>query len=108
MASSSVLHSLSIKAESLKQNCNIPNLSVPKTPFRCESCLRGKAHHLGHKKDAHGLRQSYAPGECLHTDLQGPYVRSGGGARYSQILLDMASKKIWVKHMKEKTGDRGI
>src|SRR6185312_7876482 len=80
-----------------------PRPSIPKEPFRCEACVKGKIHHLGHSKNTASQRPTYLPGECIHTDLQGPYTRSLKGSRYSQIFFDMASKKIWVSHLGDKT-----
>jgi hypothetical protein len=75
------------------RKCGIPNLAIPRTPLRCESCIKGKIHRLGHLKNAAGLRKQVLPGECRHTDHQGPYVVSMGGAKYSQIFLDLRPRK---------------
>ena len=66
--------------------------------------MKGKIHHLGHSKNTSAQRPTYRPGECIHTDHQGPYSRALDGGRYSQIFLDMASKKIWTVRMGDKTG----
>ena len=42
------------------------------------------------------------PGEYIITDLQGPYVRTMYGEKYSQIFIDVASKRVWVERLKKK------
>ena len=54
-------------------------------------------------KDASGGGREFLPGESIHTDHQGPYAFDRGGCRYSQIFFDVASAKVWVRHMREKT-----
>ena len=49
-------------------------------------------------------REIYKPGEYIITDLQGPYVRSRGGTQYSQIFVDLVSRRVWVVGLKDKTG----
>ena len=43
-------------------------------------------------------REIFLPGEYIMTDLQGPYVRSRTGAYYSQIFIDLVSRRVglWV------------
>ena len=38
------------------------------------------------------------------TDLQGPYVRSRNGAIYSQIFVDLVSRRVLTVGLKDKTG----
>ena len=76
------------------RKCAIPGLTVPKNPFRCEACIRGKMHRMGHSPHSTGSWAVYGPGEYILTDIQGPYSRSLGGHRYSQIFLDVGSRKI--------------
>ena len=54
--------------------CGVDGLKIPKNPYRCEFCIKGKMHRLGHSKNTHP--KTYIPGECIHTDLQGPYVKT--------------------------------
>jgi hypothetical protein len=82
---------------------NIEGLKIPKAPHRCTSCIRGKMHKLGHSRHTVAEARVYQPGECIHTDLQGPYVRSYGGHKYSQIFLDMGSKYVWRVPLSKKT-----
>jgi hypothetical protein len=86
------------------KKCSIPGLTIPREPFRCEACVKGKIHVLGHSKKTASQRPTYQPGECIHTDHQGPYSRAKDGSRYSQIFFDMASQKIWTVRMGDKTG----
>ena len=46
------------------RNCSIPNLKVPNTPFRCESCIRGKMHTGNHSAKSTGKSTDRASGEC--------------------------------------------
>jgi hypothetical protein len=82
------------------RKCGIP---VPKRPFRCEACNHGKIHRLGHSSRTVQKEPVYLPGECIHTDLQGPYVRSFAGHKYSQIFIDVASRKVWTVQLGKKT-----
>ena len=62
----------------------LPSLKIPKQ-YRCEFCIEGKIHRFGHtKKEV--TRIEYDPGVCIHSDHSGPYARSLGGHRYSQIV----------------------
>src|SRR6185369_4221444 len=86
------------------RRCHIKNLSVPKTPFRCEACIKGKMHRLPHSSKNPARENFYKPGEYILTDLQGPYTTTvAGGAKYSQIFIDLASRRIWTVGLKNKT-----
>ena len=37
------------------------------------------------------------------TDLQGPYVGNLNGHKYTEIFIDVASKRVWVVRMRKKT-----
>jgi hypothetical protein len=90
------------------RKCNIQGLKIPKKPFRCESCIKGKIHILPHKKNKNKQSQ-YKTGEVLHTDLQGPYVRTLHNERYSQIFVDIVSRKVWsVKLIHKYDSDKAI
>ena len=78
-----------------------PSLKLPKK-FRCVFCIDGKIHKFGHGPCQEGRRTNYEPGVCLHTDHSGPYARSYGGARYSQLFLDRGSKYLWAFRMNKK------
>ena len=77
-----------------------PTLKIPEK-FRCEHCIDGKIHKFGHSKCASGDRTQYAPGECIHSDHSGPYTRSIGGARYSQLFWtvdpDIYGLIVWLR-----------
>jgi len=60
------------------QKCNIKGLKIPKENVKCDPCVQGKIHRLGHTSKS-GRENIYLPGECIHTDLQGPWVRSRVG-----------------------------
>jgi hypothetical protein len=81
----------------------LPDLKIPKK-YRCEFCIDGKIHKFEHKKCKEGDRTNYLPGECIHSDHSGPYTRSMGGARYSQLFLDRGSGYLWAYRMAKKTG----
>ena len=66
--------------------------------------MRGKAHHLGSVKDGSGFRRSFVPGEAIHTDHLGPWMRSREGFKYLQIFVDVATLRLWVRGMPQKTG----
>ena len=80
-----------------------PSLSIPKL-FRCEFCIEGKIHKFGHGPCKPGRRSEYPPGVCIHSDHSGPYARSYGGARYSQLFLDRGSGYLWAYRMNKKIG----
>ena len=82
--------------------CNINGLKIPNTPFRCEHCIRGKMHSGNHSSKSTGRKTDLKAGEYIITDLQGPYVRNMHGEKYSQIFIDVASKKVWVVRLKKK------
>ena len=45
------------------RRCQIPGLTVPKQPFRCESCIIGKMHALGHSQTSTSTWSTYSPGD---------------------------------------------
>ena len=79
-----------------------PSLKIPKQ-YRCEFCIEGKIHKFGHPACKPGQRTEYPPGVCIHSDHSGPYARSYGGARYSQLFLDRGSGYLWAFRMQKKT-----
>ena len=81
----------------------MPSLKIP-SQYRCEHCIDGKIHKFGHRACAPGTRTEYSPGVCIHSDHSGPYAKSIGGARYSQLYLDRGSGYLWAARMKKKTG----
>jgi len=48
-------------------------------------------------------REIFLPGEYIITDLQGPYIKSRSGARYSQIFVDLVSRRVWTVGLVDKT-----
>jgi transposase InsO family protein len=84
-----------------------PLLKIPKQ-YRCEYCIEGKIHKFGHGPCKPGERTEYPPGVCIHSDHSGPYARSVGGARYSQIFMDRGSGFIWGFRMAKKTGHYAV
>ena len=81
----------------------MPTLKIP-SHYRCEFCIEGKIHKFGHKACPPGTRTEYLPGVCIHTDHSGPYAKSLGGARYSQLFMDRGSGYLWGVRMAKKTG----
>ena len=79
----------------------LPTLKIPKK-YHCES--EGKIHKFGHSKCAEGDRTEYLPGVCIHSDHSGPYAKSLGGHRYSQLYIDRGSGYLWAMRMAKKTG----
>ena len=79
-----------------------PSLSVPKL-YRCEFCIEGKIHKFGHGPCKPGRRTEYLPGVCIHSDHSGPYAKTYGGSRYSQLFLDRGSGYLWAFRMDKKT-----
>ena len=80
--------------------CHIPGLVVPKNIPVCDACTKGKMHKLGpvSSTSVKESREIFLPGEYIITDLQGPYIKSRSGARYSQIFVDLVSRRVdsWV------------
>lgn len=62
------------------------------------------ASRFGHAACKPGQRTEYLPGVCIHSDHSGPYARSYGGARYSQLFLDRGSAYLWAFRRNKKTG----
>ena len=82
----------------------VKTLSKLPDKIRCEECMRGKIHKFAHK-ELHTLeKEKYLPGECIHTDLMGPYARGLFGERYAQLFKDVGSSFCWVHAMSHKTG----
>jgi len=81
----------------------MPLLKLP-AQYRCEICIDAKMHKFNHKACASGVRPTYLPGVCIHTDHSGPYTKSIGSARYSQLYLDRGSGYIWAERQTKKTG----
>ena len=79
-----------------------PSLKIPKK-YRCEFCIEGKIHKFGHAACKPGERTEYLPGVCIHSDHSGPYAKSRGGARYSQLFIDRGSGYLWAFREKKKT-----
>jgi hypothetical protein len=79
-----------------------PNLKFP-VKMRCEFCMQGKMHHLGHKTNAKDDRLEYLPGENMHVDLSGPYGSSLGGSKYTMLCLDIGSKFLWSRGLGKKS-----
>ncbi len=79
-----------------------PSLKIPKQ-YRCEYCIEGKIHKFGHAACKPGRRTEFPPGVCIHSDHSGPYARSYGGARYSQLFLDRGSGYLWAFREQTKT-----
>ena len=85
--------------------CRIPGLVIPKILPRCDACTKGKMHKLGPTgTPVTETREIYKPGEYIMTDLQGPYVGSRNGAKYSQIFVDLVSMRVWTVGLSDKTG----
>ena len=66
----------------------------PKKCF-CESCTKGKFH-----KHAHSGSRPAA--QDLTCDLFGPVLRSMGGARYVAFYVDLKSRFVYAKPLREK------
>jgi hypothetical protein len=81
----------------------LPKLKIP-NQYRCDVCIDGKIHRFGHKACKEGMRPTYEPGTCIHSDHSGPYARSISGARYSQLYLDRGSGYLWAARQTKKTG----
>jgi len=87
------------------RRCHIPGLVIPKNVPPCDACQKGKMHKLGPVSgpSVKEIRENFLPGEYIMTDLQGPYVRSRNGARYSQIFVDLVSRRVWTVGLGHKT-----
>ena len=70
--------------------------------------VKGKIHILPHKKNKK-KHSEYKTGEVIHTDLQGPYTRTLRNERYSQVFIDIVSRKVWsVKLIHKYDSDKAI
>lgn len=81
----------------------LPHLKIP-DKYRCPCCIEGKIHKFEHRKCGDGERTEYEPGVCIDSDHSGPYTRSLGGHRYSQLFIDRGSGYLWAFRMAKKTG----
>lgn len=65
----------------------------------CEGCVYGKAHRL-----PFGTRKRASkPGELIHTDVCGPFMRSMSGNRYFVLFKDDYTKFRYIYVIKEKS-----
>ena len=76
----------------------IPELQGKKIPdkYRCEGCIKGKIHRMAHKEMHDQPKTTYKPGQCIATDLMGPYAKSMEGSRYAQLYKCATSKFRWL------------
>ena len=72
--------------------------------YRCEYCIEGKIHKFTHGACLTGRRAHYEPSVFIDADHSGPYAKSYGGARYSELFLDCGSNYLWAFRMKKRTG----
>lgn len=78
-------------------------ISKIKHPFsQCETCALGKATRKAVSKGP--AERSKVPLEKVHTDVCGPMpVPSFSGARYVLVLVDDATRHIWIRFLKRKS-----
>jgi hypothetical protein len=60
----------------------------------CEPCTRGKFCKASFKPVNQCQRREWLPGQYIHSDLCGPFVRSAGGARYFVLYIDDESDYV--------------
>jgi len=70
------------------------------TTPQCDNCIKGK-FHSGQRPSPEDL--PWAPGEYFTSDLFGPLLRSAGGARYAAFYIDLKSRFVYVKILRDKT-----
>ena len=64
--------------------------------YRCDACIKGKIHRMSHKEMHDLAKPTYEPGQCLATDLMGPYANSIEGSKYAQLFKCPVSKYRWL------------
>src|SRR4029079_4330820 len=70
----------------------------------CESRTRGKMHKHSHSGKRPAINeQPWEPGEYITCDLLGPLLRSAGGAKYVGFYIDLKSRFVYSKMLREKT-----
>ena len=76
----------------------IKELQGKKIPnkYRCEGCIKGKIHRIAHKEMHDQPKSNYKPGQCIATDLMGPYAKSIEGSKYAQLYKCATSKYRWL------------
>jgi len=84
-----------VSVKALKQ-MGISELQGKKNKHRCEACIKGKVHRMPHKEMHNLPKASYLPGQCIATDLMGPYARTIEGSKYAQLFKCSASKFRWL------------
>jgi transposase InsO family protein len=83
-----------------------PDLKDWPKKAECDDCIRGKFHKHSHSgsrpapKDLH-----FAAGEFLTCDLFGPLLTSAGGAKYVGFYVDLKSRFIYGKPLRDKTSN---
>lgn len=80
---------------------NSKKINKIKTSKSCDPCCRAKSHRHSFTTPRH---KKYKKGELMFLDLSGPIDPTGyGGTRFSALLVDQATTKKWLFHMKSKT-----
>eukprot|EP00961_Rhodomonas_salina_P289994 3918495-Rhodomonas_salina.1 len=73
------------------------------TYYKCHCCLRAKAQRKAHPKEAKRLAKEKLG--RVHMDFSGPFrVESIGGACYILVLVDNATRKVWVYLTRNRSG----
>ena len=67
----------------------------------CESCVYGKQKRVSFVKSGHEKKNEKL--ELVHTYVWGPaHVSSLGGSYYYVLLIDDATRKVWVYFLRQK------
>ena len=69
----------------------------------CDGCVAGKFHRHSHSgKRPLPADMAWAVGEYVTCDLFGPLLRSMGGGRYVAFYVDVKSRFIYAKILRDK------
>ena len=67
----------------------------------CSSCVQGKIHR--HPFPKARVKDKYAPGECVHMDLAGPFLPTYSGYTYRAMYIDDESDHVTVALLNKKS-----
>lgn len=100
-------HMIDEYLNTLARNQLVKNLNIgSRYKTICEPCMQAKIFEksFGRIKEKQSKRQL----ELLHIDLMGPMTKSLSGSRYTMVIVDDFSERVFVYFLKEKSEAKGI
>ncbi|GAA5905624.1 hypothetical protein JCM5296_000531 [Sporobolomyces johnsonii] len=85
-----------------RDGLSMASISDPDAPLRCAACEKAKSHRQPFPKRSETREET--PLALVHVDLAGPFpVQSDRGARYYLVIVDDATRHVWVEFLRRKT-----